>query len=517
MALVDQYGRQIRQNKPILDEIAVQTVRDRYSSYPSHGLTPERLALILKEADQGDIYRQAELFEEMEEKDCHLGSVLQTRKLSVAGLDWEILPASDDKEDKKIADQAKEMIEYIENWDDALTDMLDAVGKGFSVLEIMWEISEGQVWINELKWVHQKRFTFYSKDKILEIPRLITDDEPVYGEELIPNKFVFHKYRARSGITPRGGILRPCTYMYLFKNYDIKDWLIFNELFSVPMRVGKYRAGATKDEIEKLKQAVFNLGVDAAAVISDSTIIELLESTRRGDVSAFERLAEFCDKAMSKVVLGHTASAEATPGRLGGEHEARQVRQDLLEADAKALQKTIKFQILQPWVIYNFGPETGIPKFKFHYEAKEDLEKTAKVYGILVKDVGFDDIGIDHIHEHFGIPKPKPGEKTLRDLWIPRSNTETQANKAVIVNKEEIHSSQDAIEGLKDKALDRWEEMINPLIEPIRQILEESATLEEARARILEAFGEMDDSLLTEALSRAIFNADLWGRINGGS
>ncbi|MHC1760405.1 MAG: DUF935 family protein [Negativicutes bacterium] len=30
-------------------------VRDKYSSYPSNGLTPERLARILKEADQGDV------------------------------------------------------------------------------------------------------------------------------------------------------------------------------------------------------------------------------------------------------------------------------------------------------------------------------------------------------------------------------------------------------------------------------------------------------------------------------
>ncbi len=49
------------------------------SSYPSQGLTPERLAAIFREADAGDVRRQAELFEEMEEKDAHLGSVLQTR------------------------------------------------------------------------------------------------------------------------------------------------------------------------------------------------------------------------------------------------------------------------------------------------------------------------------------------------------------------------------------------------------------------------------------------------------
>jgi phage gp29-like protein len=258
--LLDQFGREIRSNKPILEEVAIQTIRDRYASYPSQGLTPERLATIFKEADQGDVTRQAELFEEMEEKDLHLLGVLQTRKLAVGGLDWEVLPASDSAEDKRIAAAAKEMLEYIENFEDALKDTLDAIGKGFDVQEIIWDMSEGQVWAKELKWIHQRRFTFNSPTVLLEHPRLLTDENPIWGEDLLPHKFIVHKYRARSGATARGGLLRPCSYMYLFKNYDIKDWVIFNELFSVPMRVGKYKPGAGAEEKEALKRAVFNWG-----------------------------------------------------------------------------------------------------------------------------------------------------------------------------------------------------------------------------------------------------------------
>jgi len=324
--IVDQYGRDlssqsrgIKANKPILNEIAIQTVRDRYGSYPSQGLTPERLATIFKEADQGDVMRQAELFEEMEEKDLHLTGILQTRKIAVTGLEWEILPASTTPEDKKIAEAAKEMIEYIEDFEDALFNLLDAVGKGFSVGEIMWDISEGQVWVKNIEWVHQKRFTFNSPDVILKTPQLITDANPIWGEELPPNKFVVHRHKARSGAVPRGGLLRPCAYMYLFKNYDIKDWLIFNELFSVPMRIGKYSSAANPADIETLKQAVFNLGVDAAAVISDSTLIELVEAKASGSNTTHRDFADFCDRAMSKAILGHTGSAEGTPGKLGNE------------------------------------------------------------------------------------------------------------------------------------------------------------------------------------------------------
>ena len=66
--------------RPETREVAVSQVTDKYSEYPSDGLTPVRLAEIFKEADAGDVLRQAELFEEMEEKDPHLFSQLQTRK-----------------------------------------------------------------------------------------------------------------------------------------------------------------------------------------------------------------------------------------------------------------------------------------------------------------------------------------------------------------------------------------------------------------------------------------------------
>jgi phage gp29-like protein len=420
MALVDQFGRQIRRGRPILEEIGgVGGIRDRYSTYPSQGLTPERLASIFKQADLGDVSRQAELFEEMEEKDAHLGSVLQTRKLAVAGLEWEVTAASEDREDEDIAAFVREALGWVENLDDALLDVLDALGKGFSISEIMWELDGNRVWAKELRWRHPKRFTFYANDRILDFPRLLTDADLVYGEELPPNKFIYHRYKSRSGIAPRAGILRPCAWMYLFKNYDVKDWVVFNERFAMPMRVGKYNQSTSPDDRDVLKEAVFNLGADAAAVVSDSTVIELLESAgKTGSAAIFEKLADFCDRAMSKAVLGHTGSADSTPGKLGAEHEARDVRQDLLEADSKALAKAISMQLIYPLVGFNFGFDKNIPRFRFHHEEDEDLGQTAETYKTLA-EMGFDGIPKKHIYEKFGIPEPAKGEETVQPPSAP--------------------------------------------------------------------------------------------------
>ncbi len=57
-----------RLRRPDTREVAVAQVSDKYSEYPSNGLTPVKLAEIFREADAGDVLRQMELFEEMEEK-----------------------------------------------------------------------------------------------------------------------------------------------------------------------------------------------------------------------------------------------------------------------------------------------------------------------------------------------------------------------------------------------------------------------------------------------------------------
>ena len=97
-----------RLRRPDMREVAVAQVSDKYSEYPSNGLTPVKLAEILREADAGDVLRQMELFEEMEEKDPHLFSQLQTRKNAVTGLDFEVIPFGDEPLDKEIADFIEE-------------------------------------------------------------------------------------------------------------------------------------------------------------------------------------------------------------------------------------------------------------------------------------------------------------------------------------------------------------------------------------------------------------------------
>ncbi len=403
--LYDQFFRPIQQSetiRPVIRDISTVTVRDRWSTYPSSGLTPERLARVLREADNGDVSRQAELFEEMEEKDAHLASQFQIRKLAVQGLAWDIVPSTQTGPAAETARYCRTALENLSDLDEHLLDMLDALAKGYSLMEILWEASEKEARIGGLRWVHPKKVTFW--DSLT--PRVLTDEEPIRGLDLLPFKFVYHRCRVRSGYDTRAGIMRVCAWMYLFKNYAVKDWIGFAEVYGMPLRVGKYEPGASKADREALIRAVRSLGSDAAGIISKSTEIQFIEAQKGSSVNVYESLASFCDAQMSKAILGQTLTSEPGGGKgqgsfaLGRVHS--EVRHDLVEADCKALAKTITRQVLRPLVGFNFGWDAPVPRFRFLCEPPEDLRALAEVYKIL-SEIGFD-FSREQLAQRFRLP-----------------------------------------------------------------------------------------------------------------
>lgn len=413
MGLKDYFGRWFKpQIKPDTRELGAVGLQDRWSTYPSVGLTPGGLAYIFREADQGAVSRQMELFEEMEEKDAHLASLLQTRKLAVLSLDYEVLPYADTPEDKSIADAVGELVFKTPNLESAFLDLLDAIGKGFALTEIIWGVEEGRVRVEELKWVPQKKVT-YMEDLN---PRLVTADGPWQGEPFPPWKIVYHRYKAKSGHDTRAGVLRVVGYMYLLKNYALKDWAGFNEVFGMPLRLGKYDPTSTPADREALIQAIRNLGTDAAGIISKNTEIEFVETTNRsGSSNPFQVLADFCNREMSKAILGQTLTTD-TSGGTGTYAAAKvhaQVRSDLVEADAQALGQTLREQLLRPLVGFNFGWDKPVPWFRFRYEEEEDLKTLSEVYRNLA-DMGVP-LSLEHIAERFGVPLAREGQEVLGD------------------------------------------------------------------------------------------------------
>ena len=395
-----------KSGRPIMAAVAIRDVNDKFSSYPSDGLTPVKLARIFKEADAGDPFRQMELFEEMESKDTHLFSQLQTRKLAVTGLDWEVQPFSQDETDQEIAAFVEEQLKELDGFSDNLMDILDAIGKGISFQEIEWEYRDGHVVVGNIEYVHQKKFYY---DTLTDALMLRTEAFPG-GIPLPENKFIVHRYKARSGHPSRYGVLRVVAWMYLFKNYDLKDWVSFCEVYGMPLRLGTYDATASEKDKAALMDAIVRMGTDAAGIVPSGTDIKFIESNKQSSVDIYERLARFCDEQMSKAIVGQTLTSDSG-GSYAQSKTHNDVRQDLTEADCKAVMETVRRDLIRPLVEFNFGVQAHVPYFILNATDTDDLKETAEIVNTLAA-TGLE-IPKSWLYKKFNIPAPEKGEETI--------------------------------------------------------------------------------------------------------
>ena len=421
-------------------------IRNIYSTvHVAAGLTPERLAGVLRTAEYGDPYFYLELCEDIEERDLHYSGILNTRKRAVAQLEPIIKPASKEADDQKLADFVREVL-IESDLDMDLVAILDSLGKGFSASEILWN-QGGKQWVpQQIVWRDPRWFMFdWISGTELLVRTLDSVGPPIPGvpgagaakiyqpavggrpdaqigyqpmtAPLAPFKFIVHVSRSKAGFPIRGGLTRIAAWAYLFKIYILKDWATFVEIFSQPMRVAKYGPGATEQDKALLMQAVASIVTDSAAVMPDSMQMEFLETAAqaRASVDLYEKFCQYLDAAMSKLVLGQTLTTEM-PGKGGGSRAAAQVHQDvkrdILAYDAREVSLTISRQLVKPLIDLNFGPQKRYPQFWLGLPDDQDMKIFSDVVAEFV-DRGLR-VGQRTIMDKLGLPEPDPDEPLLQ-------------------------------------------------------------------------------------------------------
>lgn len=333
-------------------------VRSPISGHPADGLTPTRLASIHRAAATGNPLAWLELAEDIEERDPHYLSVLGTRRRSVAQLPITIEAASDDDEHVRHADFLREWLKegVLEL---ALFDILDAIGKGFSVTEIEWESTPEAVLPKCLDYRPQRWFEFDQVDG-----ETVVLAEGVTREPLSPHKFIVHRHKAKSGLTIRSGLARVASWAWMYKAFTAKDWAIFTQNYGMPTRVGKFDRAASDADKKVLWQAVANIAGDCAAIIPAEMEIEFV-SVEKGTGTPgqlYERRVDWFDRQISKLVLGQTTTTDAVSGGHAVAQEHRLVQEDLERADAKLLSASLTKQLVQLVIALNFGPQAKYPR-----------------------------------------------------------------------------------------------------------------------------------------------------------
>lgn len=392
--------------------------------HPAIGLTPLKVHALLTQAEAGNMNAMLALFEDMEERDLHLLAEMSKRKRTVAKLDWSIkAPKNADANEQKYTEVISELMGIIENFEDIITDSLDAIGKGFSCHELHW-VREGNVWlINDMQWHVPQRFIIdpFNQRELLLAGNGLSDDEPLWE-----NAWLVHTHKAKSGYLVRGGLHRALVWSYVFKNYSVRDLAEFLEIYGLPLRLGTYPAGATDGEKLTLLRAVMEIGHRAAGIIPQGMMIDFKEAAK-GSSDPFMDMIKWCEMSQSKAILGGTLTSQAdgksSTNALGKVHD--ETRLEIRDSDAKQLASSISRDVIGALMRINYPHVSPrrYPKLVFDLTETEDIgvysEALPKLVGIGMQ------IPAPWAHKRLGIPMVSGDEPVLA---VPQTtNPTTQA------------------------------------------------------------------------------------------
>ncbi|MDG3575986.1 DUF935 domain-containing protein [Rhizobium sp. YJ-22] len=527
--IIDQWGNPVS-SASLRKEFAAPTLGGIHSVWSEtivSGLTPMAMAEVLRAAGNGYPDRFFVLAGEMEERDLHYAAVLGTRKRAITGIKPIVVAASNSAEDEMIADAVRELIEQPEFVDDYLTDLLDALGKGYSIVETVWDRS-GKDWFPaRYEWRDQRHFVIDQRDG-----RTLRFKAPgnIEGVDLPPYQFSVHRPKLKSGLPIKAGLARLAAWAFLFKSYTLKDWMAFLEIYGMPLRVGRYGTGASLDDRRVMLQALRDISSDAAAMIPKEMDIEFIEAKGGTGNAVFSAKAEYLDRQVSKGVLGQTMTTD-DGSSLGQAAVHENVRHDIARADARQTEITANRDLVRPFVDLNFGPRDSYPRLVIPIVEAEDVKSLVDAIDKLVP-LGLK-ISMSEVRERIGFDEPEDGD----ELLVPASktqtpsDTETGAPSGKTATKPDdlpkdvpeptkaaarlqpqcqncggyhaIASDQTPeLDALVDDALDHWEEDLSPIVKPLQSLFERASSYAELEAGLDDLVAKMDAGPLADRLAK---------------
>lgn len=502
-------------------------------------LTPSRLARILDAADAGQITEQHALYCEMEDRCDHLAAEMGKRKRALLTLDWQVVPADNaNPKAREVAEAARSWLDMLPDFEDILQDMADAIGHGFAALEARWDYADGLHIPAELVHRPQSWFVCPQGDR----NRLHLRDGTVDGAELWPYGWLTHIHRSKSGWLPRAGLFRALAWTYLIRNYALNSEIAFVQIHGLPLRLGKYPPGSSKEDKAALLTALRSLGQDAAGIIPAGMEV-VFETTSPATQDIAGQLVTRCEQGMSKAVLGGTLTSQAdgktSTNALGQVHE--QVRRDLLVSDATQIASTLTAQLIVPMCALNLGitDRKLLPYFRFDTQEPADLQLYADAIPKLAPLLPISSQGV---MERLKLPVATDDADRIRSVAAPQPEDENgadtapanaPADDAEASNPKPKPKGADAAaraalraaagaDAVDQDALDKMQadaalaQAAEALLAPLLAELDAGLGPEQIQARLGELYPQMDEAQLAEVMARALFVSSVWGRVNGG-
>lgn len=422
--------------------------------------------------------------------DAHVGGCIRRRKAAVKALEWGL---DRDKAKSRVAKSVQAIFADLD-LSRIITEMLDAVLYGYQPMEVMWGKVGGYLVPVDIVGKPADWFVYDEENQL----RLRTRQSPLKGEELPARKFLVPRqdasYDNPYGFADLSMVFWPTT----FKKGGLKFWVQFTEKYGAPWVIGKHPRSASDTETNLLLDHLEDMVQDAVAVIPDDSSVEIKEAAgKTGSTEVYERLLHFCRSEVSIALLGQNQTTEATANRASAQ-AGLEVTRDIRDGDKAIVQEA--FNTLIRWVCeLNFN-DGARPVFDM-WEQQEVDKVLAERDEKLVR------AGAKLTPTYF------KRAYSLQDGDLDEAAQ--PATPAAEFAEGDDAPDQDALDAALDAlSADVMNADAQAMLAPLLTRIADGAKPDDLLGMLAELYPEMDADGLTERLARAIFVANLWGRLH---
>lgn len=405
-----------------------------YRSYFGRNISLDGIERALLASYRGNMMPLTDIGRETLNMDPHLASVVNKRVGALAGLPWEVHPASGHGVDPVkalfYAAVVREQLLNLRNFRASLKRLAWALYDGRAALEKQWlPISNGMALgphkvtmaLSSLEWIHPRRLSFgrFRELHVVDESSGVAGNFADYGLRLsaLPFKFVtwlpqlFGEYPEREGLAPR------CLYWSFFKRFGARERMILLELFGKPWRIVTVDpdSPASDSDLRDADEVADALGSSYTARLPRGVNLTVSQPQKTAGAVHDDVIKE-SDRQISKLVLGQTGTTDEMKG--GMNNSQASVMQDeqlgLLQGDAREFQEVVEDQVTDEIIALNFGEAEVIhaPTFALRADLPpnrlEELERTERALKAGLA------LAAQEVYQVSGFRQPDVGEVVIR-------------------------------------------------------------------------------------------------------
>ena len=264
----------------------------------------------------------------------------------------------------------------------ALVDILETANSlGNAPGQLLWDTSK-EIWKPYIQSFNA-RFTWYNWIQRSHIA--ITRDgqvaiTPGDGHWLLHSPYGSYRGWMR-------GAIRAVAQWWLARNYALRDWARYSERHGFPILLADTPFGADPTDILAYQTQLVGIGQESVLQLPggpdaakygkyDLRYLEPADASWLG----FKELINQCNDEITLALLGQNLTTQVKEGSFAAARVHADVKQTIIQADARSLARTVYMQIARPFAAVNFGNADLAPMVEWDVRPQEDLKAKASTF-----------------------------------------------------------------------------------------------------------------------------------------